>query len=167
MLTRHRRVAICLLAIAMLLTMVGRAPAKGYDPAHAAKRADGNPFRCKQHARVWTRLSNECVVRVVYRKHPRLLREVLEVIPCESGWNNYDGPAWGLTQFIQSTARTWSQFLWDHYKSYRIQMRRYGYDLKRMFQHPVWNARASLSLRLSAKRWSGPWLASKACHGLR
>jgi hypothetical protein len=163
---RHSRLAICLLAIALLTTMIGRADAASYDPAHQAQKADGNPFRCKQHRPTWARLQNECVVRVVYRKHPRLLREALQVVPCESGWNNLDGPANGIFQFIDSTATSWSPYLWKHYRSYRVQLRRYHYDVLRLFQHPVWSSRASLGLRLSAGRWSGPWLASQPCHGL-
>lgn len=149
-----------------LLVPVSLADAHHYDAKKRARYADGNPFRCKPHTHSWGRLENECVVRVVYRKYPQLLRDALKVVPCESGWNNLDGPAWGIFQFIGPTARSWSGYLWKHYASYRVQMRRYGYDVKRMFQHPVWSSRASLALRLSAGRWSGPWYPSRPCHGL-
>lgn len=164
-LLRRAGVMLCLIVVASFGAPV--AHARGYDSAKRAVVADGNPFRCKAHHPSWGRLENECVVRVVYRKHPRLLREALLVVPCESGWNNLDGPAWGIFQFIGSTARSWSAFLWTRYASYRVQMRRYSYDVRRMFQHPVWSSRASLGLRLSAGRWSGPWYPSQYCHHLR
>lgn len=76
------------------------------------KHAKGDPWRCDidRDGRYGPK-QNQCIVRVVFRREPRVAREAAQIISCESRWDefakNRSSTASGLAQFLRSTwART-------------------------------------------------------------
>jgi hypothetical protein len=142
--------------IAVLVLVPAKAEAQHFHSfKQVVRHAGSDPFGCDiGHKGMWGRGQLRCVVWVVNRRNPRLRRETELVIPCESGWDYRQvtppyGAA-GLGQFLPGTWRSLPRRISRH----------------SVFS-PVWNVRGIRYLRLSAGRWSGPWLASRPCHHLR
>lgn len=100
------RAFILVVALAAMLSFVSSASAT--TSVQLAKRAHGNPFKCKVH-KTWGIKQNQCVVRVVFARWPSVRRQVFRIIRCESGWDETQVTppygATGLAQFIRSTWR--------------------------------------------------------------
>jgi muramidase (phage lysozyme) len=126
-----RTLRITLAVIATALTVPAVADAQSV--ASLVRHAGGNPFACNMGSRAWSVAENKCVATLVFG--PRIRRQAMRIIRCESNWNERDvngsSGASGLGQFLRSTWR----------------------NLPRRFSrhsvfHPVWNLRGMRYLRM-------------------
>lgn len=137
-------------AAVLLAAVVPSADARHWTANSIIRHAHGNPYRCDvARPGVWSVAQNRCVIFTVFRKR-WLAKQADRVAFCESRWDNNDGPAVGLFQFLPST---WA---WTPYRTKNP-------------RNPIWNARAARWLHDLIHGWSSPggWAASESCHGYR
>lgn len=166
MLYRHRRIALCLLALAMLLSTVGVADSQRrhhITVAELVHNAHGKGRGCDfDHDRRYGPKQLECIIRVTWRGGPA--EEAIAVAKCESGGGylladpppNPASTAKGLFQFLDGTWATTPQFR-HVYRAAKRKGASYGHAIHLAYQavrDPVWNSRGARWLYLTGGHWS-------------
>ena len=111
----------------------------GWTDANAATRWQRSPWACNDGARHYTARETRCVVRRVFHPYgPRVVRQALHVLRCESWDGQQAYPALGPMQFLRST---WNTTPYRH----------------RAATHPVWNVLAARWLYDASGRTWQQW----------
>jgi len=163
-LATHRRLAICLLALAMLATMIGVADSKKrhhITVAELVHDAHGRPNQCDfDHDKRWGPKQVQCAIRVVWPDNAE--DAAVSVAYCESRFDpnskNRSSTASGLFQFLSGTWGGNPQFR----KAFRQAKARgwsYGRSIHAAYRavfDPVRNIKGALWL-YQQSGWS-PWV---------